>query len=142
MAYCADRRWDRAPRTRPPIGAGRTDCALGAQAPFVGSGESELLFLVRPDCRQIADEPGDGQIGRRPALGDRLDDAGGEIGERHQEPDVSRDDPAARELLHEQIQRLGFVDNNGELTVNSSLLKRHSTRLAPRRRPGVNAVHI
>jgi hypothetical protein len=23
-----------------------------------GSGEPELLFLVRPDCRQIADEPG------------------------------------------------------------------------------------
>jgi hypothetical protein len=65
--------------------AGRTDCALGprrllldqanpscalwAQAPFVGSGEPELLFLFRPDGRQIADEPGDGQIGMRPALG-------------------------------------------------------------------------
>jgi hypothetical protein len=34
-----------------------------AQAPILGSGEPELLFLARPDARQIADEPGDGQIG-------------------------------------------------------------------------------
>jgi hypothetical protein len=46
-----------------------------AQAPFVGSGEPEPLFLVRPGCRQIADEPGDGQIGRGPTLGDRFNDA-------------------------------------------------------------------
>jgi hypothetical protein len=55
----------------------------------VGSGEPELLLLVRPDCRQIAYEPGDGEIGRPSALGDRLDDARREIGERRQEPDVS-----------------------------------------------------
>jgi hypothetical protein len=53
-----------------------------AQAQFFGSGEPELLFLFGPDYRQIADEPGDGQIGRRPALGDRFDDARGEISDR------------------------------------------------------------
>jgi hypothetical protein len=49
----------------------------------VGSGEPEPLFLVRPDCRQVADKLGDGEIGRRPTVGDRLDDSRREIGERH-----------------------------------------------------------
>ena len=48
----------------------------------IGSGEAELLFLVRPDCRQVADEPGDGQPGGWLALSDRLDNARGKIGER------------------------------------------------------------
>jgi hypothetical protein len=63
-------------------------CAF-AQASFIGSGEPELLFLVRPDGRQVADEPGDGLIGGGSTLGDRLDDARGKIGERDQEPNVS-----------------------------------------------------
>ena len=53
-----------------------------------GSGEPELLFLVHPDCRQVANESSDGEIGRGSTLGDRLDDARGEIGERRQEPNV------------------------------------------------------
>lgn len=55
---------------------------------FGGSGEPKLLFLVPPDCRQVASEPGDGEIGRGSTLGGRLDDARGEIGERRQEPNV------------------------------------------------------
>jgi hypothetical protein len=57
-----------------------------ARAPFIGSGEPELLFLFRLSFRQIAGEPGDGQIGRGPTLGDRFDDAWGEIGERRERP--------------------------------------------------------
>jgi hypothetical protein len=50
---------------------------------------TRVVFLVHPDCRQVAGEPGDGQFGGDSTLGDRFDDARGEIGERRQGPNMS-----------------------------------------------------
>ena len=43
----------------PPNDAGLADDGM-VRSRRVGSGEPELLFLVRPDCRQVAHESGDG----------------------------------------------------------------------------------
>ena len=59
-------------------------------AGYLHQSQPELLVLVRSDGRQIADKPGDGHIDRGPTLGDRFNDARGEIGERRQEPHVPR----------------------------------------------------
>ena len=52
---------------------------IGAEA---GSVEAELLFLLGPGQREVAREPGDGQVSRRTAFRDGLNDARRQIGER------------------------------------------------------------
>ena len=86
-AVCISRRPVRIRARRAGEDAGRR-IARGRQWGSGRSGEPELLFLLRPDHRQTPDEPGDGQIGGRATLGDRLDDARRQIGQRGQEPDM------------------------------------------------------
>ena len=47
-----------------------------------GSDQAVLLFLLGPGQRKIPRELRDGQVGRRAAFGDGVDDAGRQIGER------------------------------------------------------------
>ena len=54
-----------------------------------GSDDAELLFLLGPGQRKVSREPGDGQVSRRAAFGDGLNDARRQIGERRQEPNVA-----------------------------------------------------
>ena len=54
----------------------------------VGSDDAELS-LLGPGQWKVTREPGDGQVSRRAALGDCLNDAVRKIGERGQEPNVT-----------------------------------------------------
>jgi hypothetical protein len=62
---------------------------LGLEA---GSDEVELLlllFLLGPGQRKVSREPGDGQVSRRAAFRDGLNDARRQIGKRRQEADLA-----------------------------------------------------
>lgn len=48
-----------------------------------------LLFLLGPGQRKVSREPGDGQVSRRAAFRDGLNDARRQIGKRRQEADLA-----------------------------------------------------
>ena len=65
---------------------------LGSGWRGAGSDEVELLlllFLLGPGQRKVSREPGDGQVSRRAAFRDGLNDARRQIGKRRQEPDLA-----------------------------------------------------
>jgi hypothetical protein len=62
---------------------------LGSGWRGAGSDEAELLFLLGPGQRKVSREPGDGQVSRRAAFRDGLNDARRQIGKRRQEPDLA-----------------------------------------------------